>query len=68
MAILHEKLKEYVGIPSVIPIITHYDFVSPDPDMIHPQLSKMVDKDKLPNFFALNAFELSENEGTEIPW
>ena len=65
-----ENIKKYSGLPSIIPIITSHDYVSIDHDLIHPQLSADQDIDiaDLPNFFALNAFEWVEDEGTEIPW
>ena len=31
-----ENSKKYTGLPSIIPIITDYDYVSTDHDMMHP--------------------------------
>ena len=36
MTFLIDNERKYVGVPSIIPIITHYDFISSDQDMIHP--------------------------------
>ena len=33
---LIENSKKYSGLPSIIPVITHYDYVSEDHDLIHP--------------------------------